>query len=320
MIVTPAVSGPYDLGNVVDRVRVYVNPATAQITAMSDPIPQIMDGIPLRVRTVLIELNRPNFTVNPTDCNPFAVAATVFGDQGAVANPTQRFQVGSCGALPFGPGFSLRLRGNTKRRGHPALHTVVTRSPGEANLKRIVLTMPNNEILDNAHLDTICTRVQFAADSCPEGSVIGSATVQTPLLDQPLSGPVLLRSSNHELPDLVIALNGQFHIELVGRIDSTKKGGLRTTFVGLPDAPFTSAVVDLEGGKKGLLQNSVNLCKTRKKARVALVGQSDRRSTRRVALRKLVWEEEEQPPQAPSSRCPAQQEGGLGHGQGREHE
>jgi hypothetical protein len=282
--VTPAVSGPYDLGNVVDRIRVFVDPVTTQITAMSDPISQIMDGIPLRVRTIQIDLNRPKFTLNPTNCDPFSVTATVFGDQGGVANPSQGFQVGNCGALPFAPKLSLKLRGNTKRRGHPALHAVVTRGPGEANLKRIVVTMPSNELLDNAHLDTICTRVQFAAKACPDGSVVGRASVETPLLDQPLSGPVVLRSSSHKLPDLVLDLRGQLNIELVGRIDTAGNGGLRTTFETVPDAPFTRAVVDLEGGKKGLLQNSGNLCKSRKKATIELVGQSDRRSDEEVKL------------------------------------
>ena len=301
VVVTPAVSGPYDLGNVVDRVRVFVDPVTAQITAISDPIAQIMDGVPLRVRTVQIDLDRPNFTLNPTNCDPFAVAATVFGDQGGIASPSQRFQVGNCGALPFAPKFSLKLRGSTKRRGHPALHTVVTRNPGEANLKRIVLAMPNNELLDNAHLDTICTRVQFSAHACPAGSVIGSATVDTPLLDQPLSGPVVLRSSSHELPDLVLDLRGQLNIELVGRIDSSDKGGLRTTFDTVPDAPFTRAVVDLEGGKKGLLQNSEDLCKARKKATVELVGQSGRSSRQPGTSDQLLRQGQE-----PSSKAPAQ--------------
>ena len=284
VVVTPAVSGPYDLGNVVDRVRVFVDPVTAQITAMSDPIPLIMDGVPLRVRTVQINLNRPHFTLNPTNCDPFAVSATVFGDQGGIANPSQRFQVGNCAALPFAPKFSIKLRGSTKRRGHPALHTVLTRNPGEANLKRIVLAMPNNEILDNAHLDTICTRVQFSAHACPAGSVIGSATVDTPLLGQPLAGPVVLRSSSHELPDLVLALRGQLNIELVGRIDSSDKGGLRATFDTLPDAPFTRAVVDLEGGNKGLLQNSEDLCKAKRKAKIKLIGQSGRTTDTQARL------------------------------------
>jgi hypothetical protein len=284
VVVTPAVSGPYDLGNVVDRVRVFVDPVTTQITAMADPITQIMDGVPLRVRTVQIDLNRRDFTLNPTNCDPFTVAATVFGDQGGVASPSQRFQVGNCGALPFAPSFSLRLRGNTKRRGHPALHTVVTRKPGEANLKRIVLTMPSNELLDNAHLNTICTRPQFQAKACPAGSVVGRASVETPLLDRPLSGPVVLRSSSHKLPDVVLDLRGQLNIELVGRIDTSGNGGLRTTFEAVPDAPFTRAVVDLEGGKKGLLQNSGNLCRSRKKATVELVGQSGRSSREAVKL------------------------------------
>jgi hypothetical protein len=126
--------------------------------------------------------------------------------------------------------------------------------------------------------------VQFAAKACPDGSVVGRALVETPLLDQPLSGPVVLRSSSHKLPDLVLDLRGQLNIELVGRIDTAGNGGLRTTFETVPDAPFTRAVVDLEGGKKGLLQNSGNLCKSRKKATIELVGQSDRRSDEEVKL------------------------------------
>jgi hypothetical protein len=285
LVVTPAVSGPYDLGNAVVRVGVDVDPVSAQITAISDPFPRILDGIPLRIRSVLLTLDRPNFTLNPTNCDPFAVATTAFGDEGSTGFASQHFQVGNCSALDFAPSLGLSVRGNTRRRGHPALHAVLRRGPDEANLRQVVVAMPNTEVLDNAHIDTICTRIQFAADKCPEGSVIGSATVVTPLLDQPLSGPVLLRSSSHKLPDLVIALTGQFDIELVGRIDSTKQGGLRTTFEGLPDAPFTSAVIDLEGGRKGLLQNSEDLCKTTKRASVKLIGQSGKRISRMAELK-----------------------------------
>ena len=237
------------------------------------------------MRSILLTLDRPGFTLNPTNCDPFSVTATVFGDQGGVATPSQHFQVGNCTSLGFEPKLGLRMRGNTRRRGHPALRTVLRRGPGESNLERVVVAMPSNELLDNAHLGTICTRVQFAADNCPEGSVIGSATVETPLLDAPLSGPVLLRASKHKLPDLVIALSGQFDIELVGRIDSAKGGGLRTTFESVPDAPFTKAVVDLRGGKKGLLQNSEDLCKTRDRATVTLIAQSGKRVRHRAKLR-----------------------------------
>ena len=284
-MVTPAVSGPYDLGNAVVRVKVYVNPVTAQITAVSDPFPQILEGIPLRIRSVQLELDRQNFTLNPTNCDPFAVGVTAFGDEGSTGVASHHFQVGNCAALDFGPDLGLAARGNTGRRGHPALQAVVQRGPDEANLRRIIVAMPNTVILDNSHIGTVCTRVQFAADNCPEGSVIGSAIVKTPLLDQPLSGPVLLRSSNHELPDLVLALTGQFEIELVGRIDSTKRGGLRTSFENLPDAPFTSAVVDLLGGRKGLLQNSKDLCKSAKRASVQLIGQNGKRIVRKTKLR-----------------------------------
>ena len=263
MVVTPAVAGPYDLGNVVDRVRVFVDPVTAQITAISDPIPQIMDGS----RSACARCRSTSTAPTSPSTRPTAIRSRSrppsSATRAASATRASGFQVGNCAALPFAPKFSLKLRGSTKRRGHPALHTVVTRNPGEANLKRIVLAMPKNEILDNAHLDTICTRVQFSAHACPAGSVVGSATVDTPLLGQPLTGPVVLRSSSHELPDLVLDLRGQLNIELVGRIDSSDKGGLRATFDSVPDAPFTRAVVDLEGGKKGLLQNSEDLCKAK---------------------------------------------------------
>ena len=118
---------------------------------------------------------------------------------------------------------------------------------GDANIKRTVVAMPKDLILDNSHIKTVCTRVQFAAGSCPSGSEVGQAMVTTPLLDAPLSGPVYLRSSNHSLPDLVVALKGQFDIELVGQVGSTKAGGLRTVFDSVPDAPVSRFELNLYG-------------------------------------------------------------------------
>jgi autotransporter translocation and assembly factor TamB len=131
--------------------------------------------------------------------------------------------------------------------------------------------------LDNAHIGTPCTRVQFAAKACPADSIYGHAKAVTPLLDDPLEGPVYLRSSDHELPDLVVALRGPFtqpiEVDLVGRIDS-KNGGIRTTFEAVPDAPVTDFNLTLFGGKKGLLVNSINLCKSTNRATVKLTGQN----------------------------------------------
>jgi hypothetical protein len=274
-VVIPAVSGPYDLGNVVVRSAVFVNPATAQISTVSDPITQILDGIPLRIRTVLINLDRKDFVLNPTNCSPFAVVAQAFGNQGAVAALSAPFQAANCASLPYGPKLGLKLSGGVKRRGHPAIRAILRTNPGDSNIRRVSVALPKGELLDNAHIGTICTKVQFASHSCPKASVYGSVEAFTPLLDAPLRGDVILRSSSHELPDMVLDLRGQIDVEVTGRIDTVKGGALRTIFEGIPDAPITKAVVNLAGGAKGLLVNSQSLCGTVRKATVKMAGQNN---------------------------------------------
>ena len=274
VVVVPAVSGPYDLGNVIVRAAIYIDPATAKISTISDPIPTILEGILLRLRSIQINLNRPNFTLNPTNCDPFSVDTLVFGDQGGRSSASSHFQVSSCPDLGFAPHLGLKLTGSMKRRGHPALKTTVTAAPGEANIRRAVVTMPKTELLENAHIRTTCTQVQFNQDACPSSAVYGTATAVTPLLDNPLTGPVYLRASGNRLPDLVADLQGQIEIVLDGQIDTAKNGGLRARFNTVPDAPITSFVLALDGGKKGLLINSANLCEAQPKASVTLVGQN----------------------------------------------
>jgi hypothetical protein len=171
------------------------------------------------------------------------------------------FQVGECGALGFKPKLAIRLKGGTTRGSHPALTANVTYpTKGKyANIKIAQVTLPHSEFLDQAHIGTVCTRVQFAANACPAKSVYGKATATTPILGAPLAGPVYLRSSSHELPDLVIDLKGQVDVIVVGRIDSIN-GGIRTTFEAVPDAPVSRFTLQMQGGKKGLLVNSRNLC------------------------------------------------------------
>ena len=272
--VIPALSGPYDLGVVAVRTAINVNPVTAQVTAISDPLPQILEGVPLRTRFIRVSLDRSGFALNPTNCDPFSVEATFAGDEGGSATESSHFQVANCAALGFGPRLSLRLKGSTKRRGHPALDATLTTRPGDANISQTVVTLPKSELFENAHLDTICTRVQYAANNCPAGSMVGEAEAVTPLLDQPLRGPAYLRASTHELPDIAVALRGQFNIDLVGHIDTAKKSGLRTTFDTVPDAPVTKFSLNLFGGSRGLLVNSENLCKSSRKAKVQMDGQN----------------------------------------------
>jgi hypothetical protein len=270
---------------VVVRSAIHIDPATAKISTVSDPIPTILDGIPLRLRSIQINLNRSDFTLNPTNCDPFSVDTLVFGDQGTTSMVSSHFQVSSCPNLDFGPRLGLKLTGSTKRRGHPALTARLTTAPGEANIRRAVVTMPKTELLENAHIRTTCTRVQYAARACPSDSIYGTATAVTPLLDKPLSGPVYLRASGNRLPDLVADLRGQIEIELDGKIDTAKNAGLRTRFNTVPDAPVSSFVLELDGGAKGLLVNSANLCKAKPKAAVKLVGQNGAQSNAPQKLR-----------------------------------
>jgi hypothetical protein len=273
--VVPAVSGPYDLGNAVVRAAVSVDPATAQVSATTDSLPQILGGIPLRIRSIRVELDRPEFALTPTNCEPLATTASVEGTEGASAPESSPYQVGNCAELGFAPKLGLRLTGGLNRLGHPAIHSTVTTKPGEANIKRVSVALPPGELLDNSHLGTPCTRVQFSAENCPAESVIGTAEAVTPLLDKPLKGNVYLRvNPAHELPDLVADLRGQIDIELAGKIDTVNHGSLRTTFENVPDAPVTSFKLDLAGGKKGLLQNEHKLCGAANRAAVKMTGQN----------------------------------------------
>jgi hypothetical protein len=283
VVVIPAVSGPYDLGNVAVRTALYVDPVSAQVTAKSDSFPQIVGGIPLRTRSVQFNLDRSDFILNPTNCDPFAVDATVFGTEGASSSLATHFQVANCSDLSYSPKLHLEMSGGLKRRGHPAIHAELSTGAGEANSRRVQVTLPKGELLDNAHIGTICTRVQFAAENCPAGSVIGRAEATSPLLDNPLSGSVYLRASSHSLPDLVVDLRGQFHIEASARID-TVNGRLRTTFESVPDVPVGTFSLDLLGGKKGLLQNAEGLCGAHKSATARMAGQNGRKATLKVSL------------------------------------
>lgn len=295
--ITPAVVGPFDVGEVAVRSALYIDPTTAQGSAASDLLPQILAGIPVRLRDVRVDLDRPDFTLNPTSCAEKRIVGHVAGVGAVVgspaddtaAEPVNRFQVGDCASLGFRPKLGFRLVGGTHRGGHPRLRAAVTYPKGAyANIAGASVALPHSEFLDQGHIRTVCTRVQFAADRCPAGAVYGHAVASTPLFDEPLRGPVYLRSSSHRLPDLVAALRGPqrqpVKIELAGRIDSVK-GGIRTTFSTVPDAPVSRFTLSMRGGAKGLLENSTDLCAHPHRALARLVGQNGRTVSLRPALR-----------------------------------
>jgi len=293
--VVPAVAGPFDVGTIVVRQALRVNPVSAKVEVdgeRSDPIPHILAGIPLRVRDIRVDVDRPQFTLNPTDCDPFATLASIWGggadsfsaaDDSPVAR-SDRFQAANCARLGFKPRLSLKLKGGTERGAHPALTAVYRPRKGDANLASIQTRLPRSAFLEQAHIRTICTRVQFAADSCPPGSVYGHVIATTPLLDEPLKGPVYLRSSNNDLPDLVLDLHGLVDVEVAARIDSVR-GGIRATFPSAPDAPIAKVVLRMQGAKKGLVVNSTDLCASANRATVVLGAQNGKRRSIRPVVK-----------------------------------
>jgi hypothetical protein len=282
-----ATVGPFDLGVVVVRSAIRVDPQSAQVSidsAGSDPIPHIIDGIPIHLRDIRVYISRPNFTLNPTSCQPYSVSSQLNGAGVDFGNPADDvtatapspYQASNCGALNFKPQLSLQLRGGTKRGSYPSLTAELRPRPGDANIAGAAVALPPSEFLAQEHIETICTRVQFAREACPAASVYGHARAFTPLLGEPLEGNVYLRASDNPLPDLVAALRGGglgLKIDVVGRIDSLK-GGLRGTFETLPDAPVSKFVMTLKGGKRGLLVNSEDVCEAKKPAIARFTGKN----------------------------------------------
>jgi hypothetical protein len=318
-IVVPAQAGPFDLGTVVVRSALHVDDITAAITSEVDEarlidnkgtevlpemLPRILKGIVLNQRELRVVIDRPGFIFNPTSCAPASVSDSLesfLGQKATVSNP---FRVGNCASLGFSPSLGLNLKnvppkkkkkakkgkrkakidlyGSLKRAGHPALRAVVTMPQGGANIASASVALPHSAFLDQEHIKTICTRVQFAAgngrgSACPPASIYGQAEAASPILPYKLKGNVYLRSSSNKLPDLVPVLEAPpsepLAIILDGRIDSVN-GGIRTNFDFVPDAPVGEFVLDLPGGGKGLIENSRNLCKSKVRATATFTGQN----------------------------------------------
>lgn len=296
--VVPAVAGPFDVGTVVVRQALRIDSRTGDVRvdgAVSDPVPHMLAGIPLRVRDIQVRVDREQFTRNPTNCKPSLIQAAIWGgglDPFSIADdsPTarsERFQAADCASLGFKPRLSLRLKGGTKRGDFPALRTTLTPRPQDANIERLVLRLPRSAFLEQGHFRTICTRVQFAAgggngERCPPGSIYGKVRAWSPIIDAPAEGSVYLRSSSRDLPDLVLALQGPpsaaAKLEITARVDS-HKGGIRVTTDKLPDLPVEKALVTMQGGQKGLIVNSRNLCAGKSKANAEFSAQNGKQIT-----------------------------------------
>jgi hypothetical protein len=286
--INAATVGPFDLGTIVIRSAFAIDERTAQLridAGSSDPIPHIIDGIPLHLRSVRVYMDRPEFTHNPSSCAASQLVSTLTGSGASFGNPaddstatvSRHFQLLNCLTLGFRPKLGLRLRGGSKRGDHPSLRaTFAARGPQDSNLKDMSVSMPHALFLAQSHIKEICTRPQFAQERCPRNSQYGTAVARTPLFDEPLRGGVFLRASDNPLPDLVASLrSGSIRIVVEGKIGPGRHGGILTRFQDVPDAPINRFTMTLFGGKRGLLENSLNICAKPPLASVKALGQNN---------------------------------------------
>jgi hypothetical protein len=299
--VVPKQAGPFDFGDEVVRSAVFVNPVSAQAEAQADPLPQFVEGTPLHYKTINVQLDRANFALNPTSCRQKQTVATLTSTQGHTASPSSSYAATGCSQLGFAPKISFRLSGGTRRGSFPGLKATLRMPQGGANIGATTVVLPRSEFVENAHFRNICTKVQFAADQCPAGSIYGFAKARTPLIDGTLEGPVYLRSTTepdkYVLPDVVVALKGPaslpVEIDLVGHVDSQRRrlpngetvSLLRNTFNAVPDAPVSEFTIELQGGQKGLFVNSQNLCAKVNRATARFTAQNGKRLTLHPALK-----------------------------------
>jgi hypothetical protein len=242
-------------------------------------------GIPIRMRSIQVNIDKPNFTINPTNCNPLSVESQGIGDQGTVSDFFSRYQVVNCETLPFKPRMKVRQlggKGQTKRTKNPRLRFDLFTRNGDANLKSLAVTLPKSFQIDQRHLFNICSKSQLNANRCKGRQPMGNVSVKSPLLDQPLKGPAYAVSGFGKLPHLVFILDGQVTIMPQAESSSVNDGQLRTNVPVIPDVPIGHFRLTLLGGAKGYLVNSKNLCRHAGKIRIDYIAQNGKKRAQRV--------------------------------------
>jgi hypothetical protein len=269
--VVPAVAGPYNLGKVVVRAAINVDPKTAQLTVTSDPLPTIIDGVPVQVKTVNVVIDRPDFVFNPTDCSPMSLKGSVTSLQGSTATLSSPFQVTGCGDLKFKPIFKVSTSGHTSRSQGADLDVRLSFAKDalgkQANIAKVKVDLPRQL---PSRLDTLkqaCTAATFAANPglCPKGSIVGVARAVTQTLPETLNGPVYFVShGGEEFPSLIIVLQGDgVRVDLTGSTFINEKTGITSsTFKLVPDVPVNTFELYLPEGRDSALAANGNLCKT----------------------------------------------------------
>ncbi len=284
--------GPVDLGTVVIHAALRLDPDDAHLTVATDPLPRILAGVPLRLRTFAIDIDRRGFMVNPTSCRPTRVTATLSSIDEATSHASSRYALGRCGTLPFSPAVSLSLTSpaQLRRGGHPGLAIALHEPQRQAALRSAKIELPSAVSIDPAAVTTICTRERAGAGRCPRGSAVGSARARSPLLPQPLTGSIdVVQPSHGTQPDLWAALAGNgVRLNVRGTTSAPSGGPVVADFAGLPDIPLSGLRLSLRGGRRGLLSLKTGLCgKERARliaVRVELRGHNDKRRSTRVRV------------------------------------
>jgi hypothetical protein len=280
-IVVAAKAGPFDLGNVIMHAKVEIDPHTAQLTISSDPgvggIPVIKQGIPLDIRTVSVNIDRAGFMVNPTNCNPLTVTGVISSVSDASAAVSSPFEAANCASLPFRPKITALTHSRPSRAGGVYLHVKVASDPAQANIAKLEVDLPKQLPSRLQTLHKACPAGVFQANpaSCPPASVVGAATVMTPILSNALRGPAYLVShSGVAFPDLEIVLDGE-GISLVLDGQTNVKHGITTTaFKSVPDVPIGTFDLVLFGGPHSVLAANASPCKSMLDMPTAITGQN----------------------------------------------
>ena len=305
-IAEPAKAGPFDLGSgpcdcVVVRAKIDVDPHTSALTVTSDPLPTILQGIPLQLKHVNVTVDRPGFSFNPTNCGPLAITATLAGELGAIAQASSAFRAANCATLPFKPRFTALTQGKTSKAKGASLHVKVASARGQANIAKVRVDLPKQLPSRLTTLQKACVDRVFNADpaACPAASVVGTATAITPVLRGALSGPAYLVShGGAAFPDLEIVLQGEGVTLILDGGTNIKHGVTSSTFAAVPDAPVSTFDLVLPEGPHSVLAANLPAkasgaacaasawrCRRRSPGRTAQCSDRRPRSPRRAARR-----------------------------------
>ena len=286
-VVVPAVAGPFDLGLVVVRASIRLDRNDAHVQVLSDPLPTILDGIPLNVRSVKVTIDRADTMRNPTSCGPLKITSTLTSTGGANVLRDAPFQTSDCNLLAFSPKTAIDLTGTTQMTDgrHPGVDASVTQAAGQANIRNVQVTLPKTLALDPDNAETLCEYADGLKSSCPAKSIIGTATARTPLLPGTLTGPVYFVKGVRfnakgqpirTLPTLLVSLHGQVDLDLRATTAVDSHSRLVTTFANIPDAAVSSFHMVLKGGRHGILvvTTGQDACRGAQKAGVVATGQN----------------------------------------------